>query len=151
MYESSDPKLRVLANHYSKNDIIEMAKKLESEQIKPSAIDVIPSATQVETEEHFNPNAYTARQILRQVDIEDEKKYIEEISALHRQRKETAKPEKPQAPKPGSKIAVWFDYYHAMKEANYKMTFRDLAKESGYSANTFKQEHGRYKLERGID
>lgn len=64
---------------------------------------------------------------------------------------EPPKPEKPQAPESGSSIAVWFDYYHAMNNANYKMTFSKLEKLSGYSKNTFKAEHGRYKSERGID
>jgi len=61
-----------------------------------------------------------------------------------------AKLEKPQKPEFGSGIHVWFDYYHAMNNAGYKMTFPMLADESGYSKNTFKVEHGRYKLERGL-
>jgi len=74
--------------------------------------------------------------------------YVKEKS---KQAAEPPKPKKPQAPERGSSIAVWLDYYHAMQKANYKITFKDLNKLSGYSANTFKQEHGRYKLERGID
>jgi len=62
-----------------------------------------------------------------------------------------AKPEKPAIPKQGSSVDVWLDYYHAMKKAGYKMTFPMLQKESGYSANTFKQAHGVYKRNKGID
>lgn len=62
-----------------------------------------------------------------------------------------AKPEKPLKPEQGSSIDIWFDYYHAMKTANYKMTFNILAGESGYSKNTFKAEHGRYKIMRETD
>lgn len=62
----------------------------------------------------------------------------------------TSKPEKPPLPNKGSSITTWLDYYHAMKNANQKISFRILANLSGYSANTFKQEHGKYKLERGI-
>jgi hypothetical protein len=64
---------------------------------------------------------------------------------------EPLKPEKPLTPERGSSIVTWFDYYHAMKKANYKISFGDLAEISGYSKNTFKQEHGRYKLEREIN
>jgi hypothetical protein len=63
----------------------------------------------------------------------------------------TAKPEKPPAPKRGSNIDDWFTYYHALKRAGFKITFPMLAEESGYSANTFKEAHGRYKAEQGID
>lgn len=59
--------------------------------------------------------------------------------------------EKPTVPQVGSRINVWFDYYHAMKKDHYKITFAELAKLSGYSENTFKQAHIQYKLERGID
>jgi len=61
------------------------------------------------------------------------------------------KPRKPKLPKRGSGIDIWFDYYHAMNKAGFKMTFAMLAEESGYSKNTFKVEHKRYKLQRGID
>jgi hypothetical protein len=63
---------------------------------------------------------------------------------------EVAKPDKPEQPDRGSGIDVWLDWYHAMNNAGYKITFKRLAAESGYSANTFKQAHQRYKLERGI-
>lgn len=53
-------------------------------------------------------------------------------------------------PKKGSNIYTWLDYYHFKKSAGYKITFTMLAEESGYSRNTFKVEHKRYKLERGI-
>jgi len=61
------------------------------------------------------------------------------------------KPEKPVKPERGNNIDAWFDWYHAMNKAGYKMTFPVLAKESGYSRNTFKEAHGRYKLKLGID
>lgn len=58
---------------------------------------------------------------------------------------------KPEKPEKGSNLDVWFDYYHDMKNAKYKMTFKMLEDESGYSENTFKQAHGNYKRKRGID
>lgn len=61
------------------------------------------------------------------------------------------KPSQPAKPERGSNIDVWFDWYHAMNAAGYKMTFPRLAEESGYSKNTFKAEHKRYKISRGID
>jgi len=63
---------------------------------------------------------------------------------------EDKKPQRPNKPDQGSSIYIWLDYYHASNAAGFKMTFRMLAKESKYSANTFKQMHGKYKLDRGI-
>ncbi len=65
--------------------------------------------------------------------------------------KKVVKPKKPHPPKRGSSVVVWLDYYHAMKNANFKISFSILAEDSGYAANTFKQAHAQYKLERGID
>ncbi len=46
----------------------------------------------------------------------------------------------PEAPTSGGAEA-WIDYYHAMKERGFKVTFADLSDQSGYSEGTLRNLH----------
>jgi len=61
-----------------------------------------------------------------------------------------AKPRKPAKPKPGSKLNLWFDYYHAMQAAGFKYTFGDIASETSYNPGHIANLHGNYKKEHGL-
>lgn len=58
--------------------------------------------------------------------------------------------DKPQKPEPDSHLDIWFDYYHAMKAAGKKYTFKDLARDSFRNAGHIANMHGNYKKERGL-
>lgn len=57
-------------------------------------------------------------------------------------------PTKPAEPPTGSTKDTWFDYYHAMMKAGYKITLREIGKKGGWK--DMKHPHQRYKAERGI-
>lgn len=57
----------------------------------------------------------------------------------------------PKTPDTGSSTDVWFDYYHEMKNASFKISLQDIAKISGYAYNTLKNYHAQYKIDKGIN
>ena len=61
-----------------------------------------------------------------------------------------AKPEKPTKPNPGSKLDIWFDWYHAMHANDFRCTLADIAKEVTYNAGYVRQLHARYAEERSL-
>lgn len=54
-------------------------------------------------------------------------------------------PPKPIPPELGSGWDAWFDYYHEMERANYKMTLKKLAEMMGFAYSTVKTKHGEYR------
>ena len=71
-------------------------------------------------------------------------KYLQDLARARKHQLpdgEIIRAEKMIEPKRGSSVAAWIEYYHAQKEANYKVAFSDLAQKSGYAVGTFKNAH----------
>jgi len=83
-------------------------------------------------------------------EVKAEKSHVEEMLKLLENAPKHDEPRKPPA---GSNVYTWLDYYHAKKKAGYKMTFKILEEECNrvYAENTFKQLHGNYKRDRGLE
>lgn len=60
------------------------------------------------------------------------------------------KPDIPQKPVTNSGLAMWFDYYHKCKRIGKSYTLKEVAKDTNLSYGYVRQEHGKYKIERGI-
>jgi hypothetical protein len=56
----------------------------------------------------------------------------------------------PIKPKDKSNLFLWFDYKHAMSQAGFKYTLKELAKDVNLSYEHVRHEHMGYKAEKGL-
>ena len=60
-------------------------------------------------------------------------------------------PPRPAEPSTEDPLTDWFDWYHACKNAGYKVTLQDVADRRGYSLSNVKKRHTLYRAERGLE